>query len=165
MSVEERGRVCASDNPGSGVFVSQLTSGSGMRRLLVLVAATLTGVAMNETTARVWVPSPNAPEHSPVRMVDPASAIVSVVRDGLGDDVVAYFESNRFDSEQGSTYVGRVLLAVGRAAERYPTVARTLIPRSRLVEVGSFDLASNHLDIWPDKLDLLRAYLGAVPLA
>lgn len=33
------------------------------------------------------------------------------------------------------------------------------------MEVGSFDLASNHLDIWPDKLDLLRAYLGAVPLA
>lgn len=75
---------------------------------------------------------------SPIReRIVPGSAIVS--RGALNDgSVLVYYEGNIYNSQNMRKYSERVLHAAGRLATHYPTVAKMLVPRAHLIQVGTY---------------------------
>lgn len=94
----------------------------------------------------VFIPAP----HSRLRaVIDRGSGIVGTpAREFLGQDgsdpldeqrVIIDYEGNRFHAANMKTFADRVFHAAGRHEHRYPTVARSMVPRDELVLLGSFD--------------------------
>lgn len=113
----------------------------------------------------LWVPA-RTPSYA-ADLIDPSSAIVSRADQAPRPDghIVVYFESNRFGTTQGKTWLGRVLTAGSRALENYPTIARAAVPRDSLVWVGSYDWANSRLDLDENRLDELTSYLNGTPIS
>jgi len=82
---------------------------------------------MHETRYRLYVPAPGVDTH-----IDAGSAIVGDIRDGMHD---VHYE--RGGASNVRTFEERIIHAAGRRAHRYPTVARSLLPATDLVDVGS----------------------------
>lgn len=94
---------------------------------------------------RVFVPTPGS------RLgIDPRSAIVAhdpVVVAGDAQLVLCWYEGNRYSASNLHRFVERVNNAAGRADQNYPTIAKQAIPRSQLVDVGTYDLQDGRLDV------------------
>jgi hypothetical protein len=76
--------------------------------------------------------------------------------------VTIWYEGNRFAASNLTRYVERVHCAAGRAAHRYPTIARSHVRLALLHPVARFDLTPGVLrvtDVAP-----LKAWLGAETL-
>lgn len=118
------------------------------------------------TTTQVvdlWIP-----KISPHPFIDPASAVVSLSsasQRSPGDQILCYFEGNRYGAEDAATWLGRVILAGSRALTRYPTTARALIRPSELIPVGTYDFEAATLELVEERIPLLREYLGTVPIS
>lgn len=86
----------------------------------------------------VFVPAfPTAPIAT---IVARGSAIVGFVGgDGVGRITVDY-EGAIYGQANIKTYADRALHAAGRHLQNYPTVARAVVRRSELLQVGWFDL-------------------------
>lgn len=91
--------------------------------------------------------------------IDAGSAIVAGVSQRGQQRVMVHFEGNRLGAENMRRYEERCLHAAGRAAVRYPTIAKASLPRSELRHVGIFDLQAQCVT---DLLDVpaLHAWLG-----
>jgi hypothetical protein len=87
----------------------------------------------------VYIPHAAAPKRlrDTVALIDPKSAIVSVP-DLSGDELLVYFEGNRYRAANMITFADRARHAAERLATNYPTIARALVPRRALTRVGSF---------------------------
>jgi hypothetical protein len=68
----------------------------------------------------------------------PGSAVVGGQLLDNGRRMV-YFEGNKYNAQDGKRFVVRCLLAYGRMAQRYPTVAKAAMASDDLVQVGEFD--------------------------
>jgi hypothetical protein len=80
-------------------------------------------------------------------MIIPRSGIVGTPE---SDRIVIDFEGGRFNPEHFSAYATRVQHAASRHGEpgnRYPTVARSLVSPSDLVEVGQYDPDTGEISI------------------
>ena len=72
--------------------------------------------------------------------IDPASAIVAGVSQRGNETLLVYFEGNQFGAENMKRFDERCLHAAGRAATRYPTIAKAGVPARELLHVGVYDL-------------------------
>lgn len=72
------------------------------------------------------------------------SAIVGVPEPGA-EEVRIYFEGALYDQVNMVTLADRAVHAYGRLRERYPTLAKRMVPRSALVAVGTFDEAGGRI--------------------
>ena len=105
------------------------------------------------TELRVYVP---ADESVFERAFLPASAIVgSPAVDG---GILVDFEGNRYGSESLQRFDHRLLIAAGRHIERYPTVARMVVPAEELIPVGWYNADTEELDV--DDATALADWLG-----
>lgn len=101
----------------------------------------------------VWIPRNNT------YGIDPRSAIVSSA-DQAGQPMrMAYYEGHRFGASNMTYFTERAYHAAGRAAQRYPTIARCCIPVSDLTHVGQFDLRLRRFVAITDH-DALANYLA-----
>lgn len=97
--------------------------------------------------------------------IDPRSGIVA--REPVADEpapshVMVWFEGNRLGAENLTRYVERVNNSAGRADQSYPTIAKQLVPREELVNVGRYDLQDGRLEV--TDLAALTAWLEGEPL-
>lgn len=67
-----------------------------------------------------------------------------------------YFEGNIYNAVNIRTFADKVLIAAGREAENYPTVAKYLVDPAEVEEVGTFDGHS----ITVTNEDALREWIG-----
>ena len=89
------------------------------------------------------------------------SAIVGAPVPGA-DRVVVYYEGAVYGQSQMVRFADRVFHAHGRLVERYPTVARMALPRTSLVEVGTFDPPSGTVTPIDGRAEAaLAAWLGS----
>lgn len=72
--------------------------------------------------------------------IDPASAIVAGASQRGNESLAVHFEGNRYDCLNMRRFDERCLHASGRAATRYPTIAKAALPASELLHVGVYDL-------------------------
>lgn len=108
---------------------------------------------------RVYVPVAG---HPAVADVLPGSGIVGAPE---GGHVLIDFEGNRNGASNIVTFADRVHHAAGRAATRYPTVARRLVPREAVSEVGGYDEDEGVVVLdGPDAAETLAAWLGVAAL-
>lgn len=99
----------------------------------------------------VYVPAPDSPFSA---LVWAGSAIVG--RQPHGGQVEVYYEGAR-DGRAPHLHA-RLELAAGRLLERYPTVARALVPAQELVAVGAYDPDWRRLTVTSP--DVLAAWCG-----
>jgi hypothetical protein len=72
-------------------------------------------------------------------LVAAGSAIVGPAEGSEADQVTVYYEGNLYGAANVKTYADRARLAAGRLAASYPTIARAVVPRPALLQVGWFD--------------------------
>lgn len=72
------------------------------------------------------------------------SAIVGVPEPG-SEEVRIYFEGALYGQVDMVTLADRAVHAYGRLRERYPTLAKRMVPRVSLVAVGTFDEAGGRI--------------------
>lgn len=104
----------------------------------------------------VYTPNRDAPAvvRLAVASIDPRSAIVgSPDAPDTAERTLIYYEGNRYGAGNIVTFADRAMIAAGRLAERYPTVARAAVPRQALLLVGSFT-AGHGVDV-PDASSLI----------
>jgi hypothetical protein len=97
----------------------------------------------------VYIPNLAAPQRVrlAVASIDPKSAIVgSPDASDANDRILIYYEGNRYGAENIVTFADRAMLAAGRLAEKYPTVARCAAPQQALTLVGWFS-AGHGVDV------------------
>ncbi len=82
-----------------------------------------------------YVPAPGSSAESRVL---PGSAITGTPAPDAGM-ILCDFEGNRYASPGLASYAQRMLHAAGRHTERYPTVARALLPAAELEQIGWYD--------------------------
>lgn len=72
------------------------------------------------------------------------------------------YEGNLYGSQNVVTFADRCAIAAGRHLERYPTVARMVVHRNRLVEIGEFDPEFGQVELIEDPRarELLADWLG-----
>jgi hypothetical protein len=104
----------------------------------------------------MYVPDPTARAavKASVAKIDPKSAIVGVPIQGpIAALALIYFEGNRYNAANVVTLADRALIAAGRLAERYPTVASATVPSTALLRVGTFT-PGHGIDV-PDAASLI----------
>lgn len=86
------------------------------------------------------------------------SAIVSdgQLRDG---QLLVYFEGNLYGAVNLQRFEDKMLQAAGRLVQKYPTVARCLMPVDQLMEVGTYDYPNQRFQAKPDTLSALNQWL------
>jgi len=97
----------------------------------------------------VYTPNLAAPEHVRLALasIDPKSAIVASPHPpDANDRTVIYYEGNRYGAENIVTFADRAMLATGRVADKYPTVACCAVPYQALTLVGWFS-AGHGVDV------------------
>lgn len=109
---------------------------------------------MSEGTHILFIPAEGAKLG-----IEPASAIVAAIDQCASDRVLIHFEGNLYGADNLKTYEGRIRQAAGRQVERYPTMAKMVVAREQLVEVGRYDYANDRV------LNLLNEHLlqGWIP--
>jgi hypothetical protein len=84
----------------------------------------------------VLVPKPGS---RAADMIDAGSGVVTDEASWTGlPEALVYFEGNRYGAENLRTFDQRVLSAAGRLDQRYPTVAKAMLPIDDFVPVGLF---------------------------
>lgn len=97
----------------------------------------------------VYTPNRAAPERvrRALASIDPKSAILGGAdATDANDRTLIYYEGNRQGAENIVTFADRAMLAAGRLAEKYPTVARRAVPQQALTLVGWFS-AGHGVDV------------------
>lgn len=94
--------------------------------------------------------------------IDPGSAIVAGVSQRGQERVIVHYEGNRYGAQNMRRYDERCLHAAGRAATRYPTVAKSSLPSDQLRVVGTYDLTTRHISV--ADASALQAWLGQEPI-
>ena len=88
----------------------------------------------------IWVPAEGA-----VRTVRRGSAVVSSQPADEFGRVIVDVEGNLYGAVGMEVFANRVLHAWDRQKERYPTVARMVVPVDKLQRVGVFDVAAGRV--------------------
>jgi hypothetical protein len=96
----------------------------------------------------VYTPNLAAPEHvrRALASIDPKSAIVGRAHSPDSTDMTVIYEGNRYGAENIVTFADRAMLAAGRVAEKYPTVASCAVPQQAMTLVGWFS-AGHGVDV------------------
>lgn len=84
------------------------------------------------------------PDADKLTVIDRGSGIVGTVEAWpvhQGDHVLIDYEGNRYGAVNLRTFADRVARAWDRQSVRYPTVARMVVHKQALVEVGEYDQA------------------------
>ena len=92
-------------------------------------------------------------------LVAAGSAIVGPAGSAEAEHVTVDYEGTIHGSANVKTYADRARLAAGRLAAHYPTVARSVVPRSELRQVGWFD-PEHGIMLLDDAKDALAPWLG-----
>ena len=95
--------------------------------------------------------------------IDAGSAIVAGQSQRGKERLTVHFEGNRFGAENMRKYSERCLHASGRAAMRYPTIAKASLPANELIKVGEFDLDTMQVTQVSDSARL-ESWLGTEPV-
>jgi hypothetical protein len=103
---------------------------------------------------RLFVPRPGS---ATAAQIDPGSAIVGV--DTGEPTILVDYEGNRHNAVNLRRYWQRAAQAAGRHLSRYPTIARSRVPREDLIPVGWFDGASQEITLDAPG-EALAAWLG-----
>lgn len=92
------------------------------------------------------------------------SAILGRPRFGSAE-VTVYFEGAIYDHENVRTLADRATQAAGRMVERYPTVAKRVVPCDALIAIGTFDLRDRRIILTgPHSERAVAEWLGTVRL-
>lgn len=89
------------------------------------------------------------------------SAIVGPADSDEAEQIAVYYEGNQHGYANVKTYADCARLAAGRLATHYPTIARSVVPRNALRQVGWFDLKAG-ITLLADvqAKDALASWLG-----
>jgi hypothetical protein len=85
--------------------------------------------------AEIVVPRPGS---MAARLIAAGSGVVALPFAADPDKVLVYYEGNLHDAMNLRKWPERVHIAFSRASTRYPTTARSLVPRDELETVGEF---------------------------
>ena len=94
----------------------------------------------------VLVPKPGTDAE---RTIDAGSGIVCdplhVISGVLVSDerIEVYYEGNRYGASNMQTFEDKVKHAAGRLSERYPTIAKAMLPRTQFAAVGMFQFTAD----------------------
>lgn len=80
------------------------------------------------------------------------------------DLVKIYFEGNLNNASNLNTYLDRVIVATGRLASNYPTVAFSVVKKESLHLVGHIDTDDYSLTLIKSKQMALNSYIGDLPV-
>jgi hypothetical protein len=97
---------------------------------------------MSKPTVKLFIPHTHQHDNFINRSIRPGSGIVGVELDAdetQAGNVLIYYEGNIYNADNIKTYEDKCFHAWSRMSERYPTVARMVVPRLDLVQIGSFD--------------------------
>lgn len=100
---------------------------------------------------RLFVPLPGS---ATAARIDPGSAIVGV--DTGAPEILVDYEGNRHGAVNLHRYWQRVAQAAGRHLARYPTIARSQVPREELIPVGWWDATRREITLDPPGEALAR---------
>jgi hypothetical protein len=87
------------------------------------------------------------------------SAIVGPTDSDELEQVTVDYEGSIYSQANIKTYADRARHAAGRQVAHYPTVARSVVPRSDLRQVGWFDL-ENGITLLDDAMEAVTSWLG-----
>lgn len=107
--------------------------------------------------ATVFVPVPHSRAEA---LIDPGSGIVGDTAGQVEGRILVDFEGNRFGAANIATFADRVSHAADRSRNNYPTTARAALPSEDLVAVGVFDPERGIVHLFPDRHQVLAAWLG-----
>lgn len=108
----------------------------------------------------VYVPAGGQPATAGIAR---GSAIVGLPEPG-SEEVRVYFEGALYGQAGMVTLADRAGHACGRLRERYPTVAKRVVPRSALIVVGTFDEAAGRLILTGEQSAAVVATWLGVPV-
>jgi hypothetical protein len=92
------------------------------------------------------------------------SAIVGLPEPGA-EEVRIYFEGALYEQSNMVTLADRAVHACGRLRERYPTLAKRMVPRAALVVVGTFDETGGRIILTGDQsASAVATWLGVPTL-
>lgn len=80
------------------------------------------------------------------------------------DLVMIDYEANLHGSSNIVTYADRVYHAASRHTDKYPTVTRSVVRASDLLDIGEWDMATTVL-VYPAAVPMLGEWLGIEPTA
>lgn len=107
----------------------------------------------------VYIPRKNS---RLANIVTPASAIVK--SKPISDtSVMVYYEGNVYGAENIKTFEDKCLLAAGRAKDRYPTTALTIVPLEEVIDIGVYDLDTNTFNLDENYHDLFNEWVTDIP--
>ncbi len=92
-------------------------------------------------TIKVYIPSDQG-RTEPAYLL-PGSAIVAYDDQPPSQALDAYYEGNAYQCSNLQSFEEKAVVAAGRLHSRYPTIARSLIPRDLLLEVGELQMLSD----------------------
>jgi len=105
----------------------------------------------------VYVPAVGADPSDGITVIAARSGIVG--RPTRWEKLVElWFEGNLYGAPALETYPARVRQAAGRMTENYPTIARMIVDREKVVYVGQYDTETDELAI--ERQDLLDHWLA-----
>lgn len=78
--------------------------------------------------------------------IDPGSGIVACAMYGADDQLLIYFEGNRFNASNIVSLEDRAIHAYGRMATRYPTIALAVMPLDLFDVVGRINSKTFEID-------------------
>jgi hypothetical protein len=111
-------------------------------------------------SSRLAIYVPASPTSPPVAHIAPGSGIVGpLVTDAAGTISVDY-EGAVHGQANLVTYADRVRHAADRQRQHYPTVARCVVSRGDLRQVGWFDPAGLSITLLDDAEESLAPWLG-----
>lgn len=90
----------------------------------------------------VYVPRAGHPD---VEAIDARSGIVGLPRDD--GRIAIHFEGNRYGAANMERLADRVAQAAARLRFEYPTVAKAIVSRESLVEVGQYDGVEGRIEL------------------
>lgn len=88
------------------------------------------------------------------------SGIVGQVGSGMAETISLDYEGAIYGQANLVTYADRVRTAADRQLQHYPTVARCVVARSQLRQVGWFDPDSDAMTLLDDAEEALASWLG-----
>lgn len=119
-------------------------------------------MSTTDAHAHVLVPAPD-PHHPATAHILPASGLITLTDPHDSPMLLVDYEGDRYATTPGR-WADRIARAHGRQRERYPTVARQLIPAHLLLQVGRYDPLEGAVTLTVDPHDpALTQWLGHSP--
>lgn len=110
---------------------------------------------------KLFIPSPDSTYY---KVLAQGSALVGDPTDSRFGEckVLVYYEGNIYGACNLNSFAEKATCAAGRLIERYPTIAKVVLPREELIEVGFMEEGYR---VTLEREDLIAAWEAGEPVS